>query len=179
MRASCCPDLGFFYIFPDLLPGFVRVWLRKEDTWMLKATSFTRSYQNHRNMTYDCYKKCSSHLLIKIYAMRYLTARSISLHFLPKSLKHDLFLLGTIPFRPPYQNHWSYNSWSKSLKYDTWLLQAISCTTPYQNQFNMTYCCYDLLLPSSKKYRLGWTRFGLDWFHRTSGTHDFMFLGQL
>ena len=101
------------------------------------------------------------------------------LHFFVKSLEHDLFLLGTFSFRPPYQNHWFYNSLSQSFKCDTWLLQAIPCTTLYQNQLNMTNYCYDLLLPGSKKirtrmdtFRAGWTSPNIrnSWFDVLSST---------
>ena len=91
-----------------------------------------------------------------------MTARG---HFLynsiSKSLKSDLWLLGTISFAILYQHHWNvtydwegpfplqflikiidiwpitarghflYNSLSKSWKYDVWLLGAISTTIPY------------------------------------------------
>ena len=81
-------------------------------------------YQNHRRMTYDCKGD-----------FRY--------NFVSKSWKHDLWMIGAISFKVPYQiieiwpvtvrAHVLYNFLSKSSKCDLWMVGGISCTTLYQN----------------------------------------------
>ena len=115
-----------------------------------EAISITIPYQNHWNMTHNCYGQ-------------------FPLQFL---MKYDLWQIWEISITIPYQNHWNmmydccgpfplqflikiieiwlmtamghflYNSLSKSLKYDLWQLWIISITIPYQNHGNMTYDCY-------------------------------------
>ena len=123
------------------------------DTWLLGALSFTIPYQDHWNMTNDCYEPFPSQFLIEINEIWDLTARG---HFLYNSLsnllKDDPWLIGVISFTILYQmieiwpmtamTHFLYNSLSKSLKYDTCLLGAIFLTIPYQTLWNMTYDCY-------------------------------------
>ena len=124
----------------------------KYDPWQLWTLCITIPYQNHWNMTYDCYGP-------------------FPVKFLIKSMRYETWLLRTISFTTPYQNpcnmtydcsgplpiqflikcieiwdlvargNFLYNSLSKSLKYDLWLLRAISFTTPYQNHCNITHGC--------------------------------------
>ena len=75
----------------------------KYDLWQLWAISITIPYQNHWNMSYDCYG--------------------------PSPLQ---FLIKTIEIWPvKAMGHFNYNSLSKSWKYDLWLLWAIFITIPY------------------------------------------------
>ena len=104
-------------------------------------------------MTYDCHGPFPLQFFIIIIEIWHLTAGA---HFLynplPKSMKYNTSLLGTISFTTPYQNHWNmtsdcsghflYNSVSKSLKYDTRLIGAVSFTFHYQNHWNVIYDCY-------------------------------------
>ena len=126
----------------------------KYDTWLLRAISFTIPYQNHWNITYDCNGQFPLQFRIQIDEISLMTARGHFLYnSLSKSLKDDLWLLGTISFTIPYQmidmgpmtvkGHFLYNSLSKSLKYGLWLLGAICATIPYQNHRNMTYDSYE------------------------------------
>ena len=118
----------------------------KYDLWQLWAISITIHYQNHGNMTYDCYGQFPYNSLLK-------------------SLKYDLWQLWVISITIPYQNHrtmthdcyvpfplqflikiievWPMTAMGhfhyNSLKYDLWLLWAISFRIPYQNHWNMTY----------------------------------------
>ena len=122
------------------------------DTWLLGALSFTLPYQDHWNMTNDCYDPFPPQFLIEINEIWDLTARGHLLYnSLSNLLKDDLWLLGVISFTILYQmiemwpmaamTHFLYNSLSKSLKYDLWLLWAISFTTTYQNQWSMIPDC--------------------------------------
>jgi len=83
----------------------------KYDLWLLWAISFTTPYQNHWNVTYDCYGQFPLQLLIKIIEMWPVTA----------------------------MGYFLYNSLSKSLKYGLCKLWAISITTPYLNRWTMSY----------------------------------------
>ena len=157
MRASCCPDLCFFHIFPDLLPGFVRVWLRKEDTWMRnflhKVVSKSQEIWHMTATSNFLHSSLSKSMTCDTWLLG-----QCPLQFLPKSLKHDLWLLGTISSRLPYQNHWYFmdecqkrfslqffikiigiwcltakgnflhSSVPESIKCDLWLLGAMSFT---------------------------------------------------
>jgi hypothetical protein len=82
----------------------------KYDLWLLWAISFTTPYQNHWNMTCDCYGLFPLQFLIKIIEIWPVKA----------------------------MGHFNYNSLSQSLKYELWQLGAISFTIPYQNHWNMT-----------------------------------------
>ena len=69
----------------------------KCDTWLLVAISFTIPYQNHWNMTYDCYVPFPLQSVIKIIEIWPMTAMGNFLYnSLTKSLKYDTWLLGTI-----------------------------------------------------------------------------------
>ena len=143
--------------------------LLKYATWQLGAISFTIPYQNRWKMIYDCYDPFPLQLLIKIIEILDLTARSqFPYNPLSKALKYDLWQLWAISFTIHYQNHWNmnygsyelcplqflikiieicpmtdmdhllYNSTSRSLKYELWLLGTIFCTIPYHNRWRMT-----------------------------------------
>ena len=87
----------------------------KYDLWELWAISITIPYENHGNMTYDCYGQFPLQFLIKIIVIWPMAA----------------------------MGHFHYNSSLKSSKYDLWLLWAISITIPHQNHWNMTYDYYE------------------------------------
>jgi hypothetical protein len=94
----------------DFLYNFLSKSL-KYDLWQLWAISITIPYQNHWNMTYDCYGQFPLQRFIKIIEMWPVTA----------------------------MGYFLYNSLSKSLKYDLCKLWAISITTPYLNRWTMSY----------------------------------------
>ena len=138
-------------------------------SWQLWVISITTPYQNHWNMTYDCYGPFPLQFLIKIIEILPMTAMG-NFHYksLSKSLKYDPWLLWAIflynslwnmtpdsygPFPLQFlikiieispmtaMGNFLCNSLSNSLKYATWQLEAISFTIPYQNHWNMTYDC--------------------------------------
>ena len=59
----------------------------KYDLWLLRAISFTTPYQNHWNMTCDCYGLFPLQFLIKIIEIWPVTARD---HFLNHSFSKSL-----------------------------------------------------------------------------------------
>ena len=71
-------------------------------------------------------------ILIKIIEIWPMTTRPFPLQFLIKSIE-------TWPMNASGNFH--YITSSKSLKYSLWLLGSISFTIPYQNHWNMTYEC--------------------------------------
>ena len=116
----------------------------KYELWQLWAIYITILYQNHWNISYDCYGPFPLQFHIKIIEMWPMTA-ICHFHYnsLSKSLKYDLWQLWTISITIPYQNHW-----------------AISLTIHYQNHWNMHYDSYGPFhynsLSKSLKYYLWW-----------------------
>ena len=69
--------------------------------WLIWVISFTISYQNHWNMTYDCLGQS-----LAPYQNHWNMKGHVLYNSLSKSMKYDAWLLGAISFTIPYQNHW-------------------------------------------------------------------------
>ena len=106
----------------------------KYDRWQLWAISITTPYQNHWNVTYDCYGVISITIPYQNHwNMTYGCYGQFPLQFLIK-------IIEMWPVKA--MGHFNYKSLSKSLKCEIWHLWAISFAIPYPNHWNMTYGSY-------------------------------------
>jgi len=81
----------------------------KYDLWQLWAISITIPYQNHWNMTYDCYGQFPLQFLIKIIEIWPMTAMG-NFHY-----NSSQFLIKIIEIWPmTAMGHFHYNSWFRT-----------------------------------------------------------------